>query len=237
MLCQKVQKGAERELKARKAIKVSQRGPKGSGQTSTPTPNPNKDKTCHYCHKVGHMSSECRKRIKDEAKKAKKEAKGKGRGGKNRPPHAASPAEEPEPLSATPSQEPNAGYVAAVTLEAGQGSEVLVDTGAGSHLFVKGFDPNSKAVGKGSGKNLVTVPGEPLSIGPKRHSVVQTHDGQSFSIEYNESDKVSFSVLSAGQAATKGCWTVIGPNNQCLVLDKNAEKLKEALKTTKCLQL
>ena len=46
-----------------------------------------------------------------------------------------------------------------------------------------------------------------------------------------------FSALSAGQAATKGCWTVIGPNNQCLVLDKDAEKLREALKTTKCLQL
>ena len=119
-------------------------GPKGGGQPSTPAPkaNPHKDKTCHYCQKLGHISSECRKRIKDEAEKAKeKDAKGKGKGGKNRPPHAARCAEEPEPLSATPSQEPGADYVAALTLKAGQSSEVLVDAGAGSHLFVKGFDP------------------------------------------------------------------------------------------------
>ena len=140
-------------------------------------------------------------------------------------------------MSATPSQEPGADYVAALTLKAGQSSEVLVDTRAGSHLFVKGFDPNSKIVGDSTGKSLVTVTGEPLVIRPKRRSVVQAHDGQSFSIEYNESQNVGFSFLSAGQAATKGCWTVIGPEKQCIVLDKNAEKLKKALETTKCLQL
>ena len=89
---------------------------------------------------------------------------------------------------------------------------------------MKGFDPNSKVVGDSTGKSLVTVTGEPLVIGPKRRSVVKAHDGQSFSIEYNESEKVGFSVLSAGQAATKGCWTVIGPEKQCIVLDKNAEE-------------
>ena len=116
------------------------------------------------------------------------------------------------------------------TLEDGRNSEVLVDTGAGSHLFVKGFDPKSKVVGDSGGRGLVTVTGEPLTTGPKRQSVVQARDGQSFSIEYNESEKINFSVLSSGQAATKGCWTIIGPNKHCLVLDKNAEKVREALK-------
>ena len=213
--------------------------PKGSGKPSTPAPkaNPNKNKECHYCHKIGHISADCRKRIKDEAEaKKKKGDKGKGKGGKNRP-HAASPAEEePEPLSATPAEDP-AGYVAAVTLEAGRSSEVLVDTGAGSHLFVKGFDPKSRVVGDSGGRGLVTVTREPLTTGPKRQSVVQARDGQSFSIEYNESEKINFSMLSSGQAATKGCWTIIGPNKHCLVLDKNAEKVREALKETACIPL
>ena len=226
--------------KGRGKTKGKEKG-KGKGQKGASkgnTQNPNKDKECHYCHKMGHISSECRKKARDEAEKKKNnnkgKDKGKGSGGKNRP-HAASPAEEPEPLSATPAEDPD--YVAALTLEASQGSEVLVDTGAGSHLFVKGFDPNSQVVGSGVGKGLVTVTGEPLSVGPKRKSVVQARNGQSFSIEYNESEKINFSVLSSGQAASKGCWTIIGPNKQCLVLDKHAETLRKALDCTESIPL
>ena len=71
--------------------------------------------------------------------------KEKGKGGKGRKPHAAGPTEEPEPLSATPT------FVAAVTVpnEARTHGfrDVLVDTGAGSHLFTKEFDTSAQTVG------------------------------------------------------------------------------------------
>ena len=57
------------------------------------TENPHKDKECRYYHKMGHIKSECRKRIADE----------KAAQGSNRPhsghPHAE---EEPEPTGASP---------------------------------------------------------------------------------------------------------------------------------------
>ena len=116
-------------------------------------------------------------------------------------------------------------------------TQVLVDTGAGSHLFVKGFDRGSQIVPGSGGKELVTVTGESLNSGPKLKSLVKTKDGQSFSVEYSESEKVNFSVLSAGLAATKGTWTIIGPDVQCLVLDKNAHQLRRVLNQTKSIGL
>jgi len=48
---------------------------------------------------------------------------------------------------------------------------------------------------------------------------------------------LNFSVLSSGLAATKGTWTVIGPDVQCLILDKNAHKVRKALGYTKTIEL
>ena len=61
---------------------------------------------------------------------------------------------------------------------------------------------------------MVTVTGEPLSTGQRMKSNIKTADAQAFSVEYAESEKVNFSVLSAWLAATKGTWTVIGPDTQ-----------------------
>ena len=107
------------------------------GSSPNNSSNPNSQKECFYCKKKGHVKADCRKRIADE------KAKAKGGGGKTRSPHAASPAEEPEPLSASPVQEED--RIAALTLAAAPAArtQVLVDTGAGSHLFVKGFDKGS----------------------------------------------------------------------------------------------
>ena len=131
-------------------------------------------------------------------------------------------------MSASPVQEED--HVAALTLAAAPTArtQVLVDTGAGfRRLFVKGFDKGSQVVPGSGGKELVTVTGEPLSSGPKLKSLVKTKDGQAFSVEYSESEKVNFSVLSAGLAAAKGTWTIIGPDVQCMVLDKNAHLLNQ----------
>ena len=208
-------------------------GSSTSHKSSSPNSpsNPNSQRECFYCKKKGHVKADCRKRIADE------KAKAKGGGGKTRSAHAASPAEEPEPLSAAPVQEED--YVAALTLAAAPAArtQVLVDAGAGSHLFVKGFDKGSQIVPGSGGKELVTVTGESLSSGPKLKSLVKTKDGQSFSVEDSESEKVNFSVLSAGLAATKGTWTIIGPDVQCLVLDKNAHQLRRVLNQTKSIGL
>ena len=102
---------------------------------------------------------------------------------------------------------------------------------------MKGFDKGSQVVPRSGGKELVTVTGESLSSGPKLKSLVKTKDGQAFSVEYSESEKVNFSVLSAGLAAAKGTWTIIGPDVQCLVLDKNAQQLRKVLNQTKSIGL
>ena len=194
------------------------KGKSSKGKTQK-TENPHKDKECRYCHKMGHIKSECRKRIADE-----KAAQGSG---KNRPhsgvPHAE---EEPEPMGASP--ELIAGCV-------GLEKDILIDSGAGSHLFEKGFDDNAINVGS-SRVGMVTVTGEPLSTGNLKRSIITT-DAGNFSIDYAESDKVKFSVLSAGKAAERGTWTVIGPGQQCMILGRNANKIKKALVETEKIRL
>ena len=112
-------------------------------------------------------------------------------------------------MLASPTLAEERDCVAALTLpqEAQGFRHILVDTGAGSHLFTKGFDSQAQAVGGPTGAGMVTVTGEPLSTGQKKRSRLKTSDGQGFSVEYAESDKVNFSVLSSGLAATKGTWT------------------------------
>ena len=201
--------------------KSENKGGKGKntkGKNSS-TENPHKDKECRYCHKMGHIKSECRKRIADE-----KNAQGSG---KNRP-HSGAPhaEEEPEPMGASP--ELIAGCV-------GLEKDILIDSGAGSHLFEKGFDEH--AINVGSARvGMVTVTGEPLSTGILKRSIINTDAGK-FSIDYAESDKVQFSVLSAGKAAERGTWTVIGPGQQCMILGKNANKIKKALVETEKIRL
>ena len=244
---QKAPKGAKDAAGKGKGSKGKDKGQgSGSGKPSGPQRSQGsqgggqgqgkgKDVICWYCEKKGHTKAECRKKQADDKQKA-----GKGNGGKPRRPHAASPAEEePEPMLASPTLAEERGYVAAVTLpqEAQGFRDVLVDTGAGSHLFTKGFDSSAQAVGGPTGAGMVTVTGEPLSTGEKKRSRLKTLDGQGFSVEYAESDKVNFSVLSSGLAASKGTWTVIGPDVQCLILDKNAHKVRRALGYTKTIEL
>ena len=83
---------------------------------------------------------------------------------------------------------------------------------------------------------MVTVTGEPLSTGSLKRSIITT-DAGNFSIDYAESDKVKFSVLSAGKAAERGTWTVIGPGQQCMILGRNANKIKKALVETEKIRL
>ena len=194
------------------------KGKSSKGKTQK-TENPHKDKECRYCHKMGHIKSECRKRIADE-----KAAQGSG---KNRP-HSGVPyaEEEPEPMGASPEL-----IAGCVSLE----KDILIDSGAGSHLFEKGFDDNAINIGS-SRIGMVTVTGEPLSIGSLKRSIITT-DAGNFSIDYAESDKVKFSVLSAGKAAERGTWTVVGPGQQCMILGRNANKIKKALVETEKIRL
>ena len=113
--------------------------------------------------------------------------------------------------------------------------DILIDSGAGSHLFEKGFDDNAINVGS-SRVGMVTVTGEPLSTGSLKRSIITT-DAGNCSIDYAESDKVKFSVLSAGKAAERGTWTVIGPGQQCMILGRNANKIKKALVETEKIRL
>ena len=69
---------------------------------------------------------------------------------------------------------------------------------------------------------MVTVAGEPLTIGLKNKSVFRTQCGEKIAIEHNESDQAQFPVMSASKAANKGTWTIIVPNHQCLVMDEHA---------------
>ena len=88
--------------------------------------------------------------------------------------------------------------------------ELLVDTGAGSHLFQKGFDP-AAVPGKSLNKQLVTVTGEALHTNERKKSELGLADSGKLQIEYFESDQIKFSVVSVGEAAEKRLWTVIGP--------------------------
>ena len=139
------------------------------------------------------------------------------KGGKGNKPKgdAAIPEEEPqgEPLSATVDQDDLDSFVAGA-IDAKR--LILVDSGAGSHLFTKDFDPHSQNRMAVHRSNLVTVTGEPLVIGDRKKSLIEAdsnHGGRcNFTIEYDESEKMKFSVLSAGKAADAGVWTIIGPN-------------------------
>ena len=194
------------------------------------------EKLCFYCNKPGHVKAECRKKAADEkaaGKGAGQQAKAKAKAKTKAKPTAALPEEEPEPLSAA--------YVAATVADEQPTAvallqEVLVDTGAGAHLFKQGFDPAAE-VGQGISKEMVTVTGEKIPSARKKKSLFGLQGKGTLSVEYAESDKVKFSVLSAGEAATKGLWTVIGPNTQCVVGPQHAQNLKEALKKTTKLEL
>ena len=215
----------------KKGGKGDQKGSKG-GKPSTkdgkskdgPKSNPNADKECFYCKKKGHIKAECRKKAADDKQKVKGS-------GKNRTPNAAAPSEEPEPMTATPTQETT--FIAASI--AGQ-QEVLVDTGARMHLFQKGFDKFATKLNSTITTGLVTVTGEPLDTGNMKRSTMST-DGGDFNIDYAESDKVGFSVMSAGKAALKGTWTVIGPEVQCLIVSKHASLIQEAVEQSEKIQL
>ena len=86
-----------------------------------------------------------------------------------------------------------------------------MDTGAGAPLFQSGFDRFAMPLHGGSTTGLVTVTGESLTTGGLKRSTISTEGGD-FNIDYAESHKVGFSVMSAGMAALKGTWTVIGPD-------------------------
>ena len=77
------------------------------------------------------------------------------------------------------------------------GMEILVDTGAGSHLVSKGFDKQAAEIDPTPDTGMVTVTGQPLATGRKKRSVIQIGSGK-FSIDYAEFDKVNFSVLREG---------------------------------------
>ena len=84
-------------------------------------------------------------------------------------------------------------------------------------MFEKHFDPNATTKTKGSSSGMVTVTGETVDTGFKKKSVIAVNNGTKFSVEYCESDKINFSVLSAGQAAQCVIWTIISPEFHGLV--------------------
>ena len=63
-------KGGKRQWKGRGKGKDG-KGSKGKDKTS----NPDAEMECHYCHKKGHRSANCRKKIADEKKTADKDKK------------------------------------------------------------------------------------------------------------------------------------------------------------------
>ena len=198
---------------------------KGQGQSGHKGENPNKDKECHYCHRKGHLKADCRVRIRDEKNKSGKGSKPKG--------NAAIPEEEPqgEPLSATVDQDELDSFVAGAI---DSKKWILVDSGAGSHLFTKDFDPHSQSRTAVHRNNLVTVTGEPLVMGDRKKSLIEADsnhgDSCNFTIEYDESEKMKFSVLSAGKAADAGVWTIIGTNVQCMVRSNETQNINKFLK-------
>ena len=62
-------------------------------------------------------------------------------------------------------------------------------------------------------------------------------DGGTLSIDYGVSDQVQFSIMSVGTAASKGMWTVIGPNMQCMIAPQHASALEKAVKGFRKLDL
>ena len=109
--------------------------------------------------------------------------------------------------------------------------EILVDTGAGSHRFQKGFDPEA-VPGKSLNKQLVTVTGEALHTKERKKSELGLENNGKLQIEYFESEQIKFFVMSVGEAAEKGFWTVIGAAGGFLVPPLAADKPKQAVKET-----
>eukprot|EP00439_Symbiodinium_sp_Y106_P010479 s4429_g1.t1 len=157
--------------------------------------------------------------------------KGKGGGKGNPGPTAAAPEDESEPVLATPTIV--AGTVAASTEPDAATAlpEILVDTGAGSHRFQKGFDPEA-VPGKSLNKQLVTVTGEALHTKERKKSELGLENNGKLQIEYFESEQIKFFVMSVGEAAEKGFWTVIGAAGGFLVPPLAADKPKQAVKET-----
>ena len=62
--------------------------------------------------------------------------------------------------------------------------------------------------------------------------MIAVDNGKKFSVEHCESDKINFSILSGGQAAQCGVWTIIGPEFHAFVQDKNEKGLKNILDRT-----
>ena len=138
---------------------------KGKGKTKGTSSNTalSKEKTCFYCSKPGHIKAERRKKQADDRAKGSKGSKGEK--GKN----AATPEQEPqsEPLSSLMEDSDSVAAIASPL------KRVLVDTGAGSHLFQSGFDPHAVESVNDSSKSLVTVTGEPLTSGIRKKSVIE----------------------------------------------------------------
>ena len=86
--------------------------------------------------------------------------------------------------------------------------------------------------GKSLNKQLVTVTGEALHTKERKKSKLGLESNGKLQIEYFESEQIKFSVMSVGEAAEKGLWTVIGPAGGFLVPPFAADKLKQAVKET-----
>lgn len=123
-------------------------------------------------------------------------------------------------------------YVAASPLK----QMILVDTGAGDHLFQANFDPAAKEA-PGKGRQLMTVTGQDLCTESRKRSMLGVAGGGTLSIDYGVSNQVQFSILSVGTAASKGLWTVIGPNTQCMVAPQHAKELARAVERSTKLEL
>ena len=154
-----------------------QKDSKGKGSSSS---NPNANKECHYCHKLGHLKADCRKKQADDKARNQKGGSGKG-SGKPRTQAAAPEAAEPEPMTAVPQGIYDGECSLIASLVARQ--DILVDTRAGSNLFVKNFHPCAVDCNTMDRKTLTTVTGEPLEVGPKKRSFIETSAGR-FAVEY-----------------------------------------------------
>ena len=131
---------------------------------------------------MGHIKADCRKKRIANKKAAK------GKQNPQRKPNAAAPHDdEREPLSASSGWK----HVLIAALP-GSCKHVLVDTGAGSRLFEKNFDPNATTTTKGSSSGMVSVTGETLDTGFKKKVWLQLTMVRSFRLNtVNQTRSVS----------------------------------------------
>ena len=59
-------KGKGKSPDSKGARSSSEQKGKGKRSDTNKKENPNKDKECHYCHRKGHIKSECRVKQKDD---------------------------------------------------------------------------------------------------------------------------------------------------------------------------